>query len=195
MQLRYYQEEALGSLLKYFQTKPIDHNPLLVLPTAAGKTIVFSHLIKELSSSNKRFLILAHRQELVSQAKDKLLKVWPSAPVGVLAASLKSYDTDAQILVASRDTLASQKRLDAVPGVDYIIIDEAHHIAPGASTRYRKILDAMREKKPCRIIGVTATPYRMGQGYIYGDKLDHFFKEVAYQVSIPQLVQDGYLSR
>ena len=101
--------------IKILSTKPIDHNPLLVLPTAAGKTIVFSHLIKELSSRNKRFLILAHRQELVSQAKDKLLKVWPSAPVGVLAASLKSYDTDAPILVASRDTLASQKRLDAVP--------------------------------------------------------------------------------
>ena len=74
MQLRYYQEEALGSLIKHFNTKPTDHNPLLVLPTAAGKTIVFSHIIKELSAPGKRFLILAHRQELVSQAKDKLLK-------------------------------------------------------------------------------------------------------------------------
>jgi len=195
MQLRYYQEEALGSLIKHFNTKPTDHNPLLVLPTAAGKTIVFSHIIKELSAPGKRFLILAHRQELVSQAKDKLLKVWPEAQVGVLAASLKSYDTDAPVLIASRDTLASKKRLDAIPGVDYIIIDEAHHVAPGATTRYRKILAAMTEKKPCHIMGVTATPYRMGQGYIYGDKLDHFFREVAYQISIPQLVQDGYLSR
>ena len=195
MQLRYYQEESLAALLDYFQTKPIDSNPLLVLPTAAGKTIVFSHLIKELNGNDRRFMILAHRQELVSQAKDKLLNVWPDAPVGILAASLKSYDTEAPVLIASRDTLASSKRLDAVPGVDYIIVDEAHHIAPIKTTRYRKVLDAMREKKPCRIVGVTATPYRMGQGYIYGDKLDHFFKDIAYQISIPQLVQDGYLSR
>ena len=48
MQLRYYQEESLAALLAYFQSKPIDSNPLLVLPTAAGKTIVFSHLIKQL---------------------------------------------------------------------------------------------------------------------------------------------------
>ena len=107
MQLRYYQEESLAALLAYFQSKPIDSNPLLVLPTAAGKTIVFSHLIKQLSGGNRRFMILAHRQELVSQAKDKLLKVWPEAPVGILAASLKSYDTDAPVLIASRDTLAS----------------------------------------------------------------------------------------
>jgi len=195
MELRYYQEESLNALLDYFRDRPFDHNPLLVLPTASGKTIVFSHLIKELSNDNTRFMILAHRQELVSQAKDKLLNVWPEASVGILAASLKSYDTDAPVLIASRDTLASSKRLDVVPGVDYIIVDEAHHIAPVKTTRYRKVLDAMREKKDCRIIGVTATPYRMGQGYIYGDKLDHFFKDIAYQISIPQLVQDGYLSR
>ena len=82
MKLRYYQEEAIEAALHWFETQ--SSHPLIVLPTGAGKTVVFANLIKQLFEREPdcRVLILAHRQELVSQAEDKLKKVWPCAPSG-----------------------------------------------------------------------------------------------------------------
>jgi DNA repair protein RadD len=120
--------------------------------------------------------------------------VWPDAPVGILAASLKKFNQTAPIVVASRDTLASKKRLEKSYPFDYIIIDEAHHVGPQMSSRYRKIIDHFEEIGCPKIMGVTATPYRMGQGYIYGMD-DHFFGGIAYKATIPSLIKQGYLSR
>jgi DNA repair protein RadD len=194
MKLRNYQKKALAKAHCWFKEETT--YPLIVLPTGAGKTVVFTTLIKELYLANpeKRFLILAHRQELISQAVDKLLTVWPDAPVGILAASLKKFNQTAPIVVASRDTLASKKRLEKSYPFDYIIIDEAHHVGPQMSSRYRKIIDHFEEIGCPKIMGVTATPYRMGQGYIYGMD-DHFFGGIAYKATIPSLIKQGYLSR
>ncbi len=197
MKLRYYQRNAIDALHDWFDSRPVGEHPLLSLPTAAGKTIIFSHFIKEVLAKdpNARFLVLAHRKELVSQAEIKLKTVWSGAPTGVLAAGMKRFEHDAQILIASRDTLASPKRLEKVGGFDYMIIDEAHNISPDSFTRYKKIINILSAIKPMKVMGCTATPYRMGQGYIYGDRKDHFFKDIAYSVSIPELIETGYLSR
>ncbi len=119
MKLRYYQRNAIDALHSWFDTKP-EGPALIALPTAAGKTIIFSHFIKEVFNKNPkaRFLIMAHRKELVAQAESKLKSVWPDAPVGVLAAGMKRFQHNAQILVASRDTLASPKRLEKVGKFD-----------------------------------------------------------------------------
>lgn len=196
MKLRYYQRDAIDALHHWFDTKPEDP-ALIALPTAAGKTIIFSHFIKEVFHKNPkaRFLIMAHRKELVAQAESKLKSVWPDAPVGVLAAGMKRFQHNAQILVASRDTLASPKRLEKVGKFDYMIIDEAHNVPPSSLTRYKKIIDTLSERQSMKVMGCTATPYRMGQGYIYGNRKDHFFKGLAYSVSIPELIQAGYLCR
>jgi len=196
LKLRYYQRNAIDALHSWFDAKPEDP-ALIALPTAAGKTIIFSHFIKEVFSKNPkaRFLIMAHRKELVSQAESKLKSVWPDAPVGVLAAGMKRFQHNAQILVASRDTLASPKRLEKVGKFDYMIIDEAHNVPPSSLTRYKKIIDTLSERQSMKVMGCTATPYRMGQGYIYGKRKDHFFKGLAYSVSIPELIQAGYLCR
>ena len=196
MNLRYYQRNAVEALHSWFDTRPKDPT-LIVLPTAAGKTIIFSHFIKEVFDKNPkaRFLIMAHRKELVSQAEKKLKTVWPNAPTGVLAAGMKRFQHDAQILIASRDTLASPKRLEKVGKFDYMIIDEAHNVPPNSFTRYKKIIDTLSARQTMKVMGCTATPYRMGQGYIYGDRKDHFFKDIAYSVSIPELIQEDYLSR
>ena len=76
MELRTYQQSSLDDTLGWLKTK-ITH-PLIVLPTGSGKTIVFAHLIKTLykQDPSQRFLIIAHRQELISQAKEKILNVW-----------------------------------------------------------------------------------------------------------------------
>jgi DNA repair protein RadD len=196
LKLRYYQRNAIDALHSWFDTKP-EEPALIALPTAAGKTIIFSHFIKEVFHKNPkaRFLIMAHRKELVAQAESKLKSVWPDAPVGVLAAGMKRFQHNAQILVASRDTLASPKRLEKVGKFDYMIIDEAHNVPPSSLTRYKKIIETLSERQSMKVMGCTATPYRMGQGYIYGNRKDHFFKGLAYSVSIPELIQAGYLCR
>ena len=196
MKLRYYQREAVDAAVHWFNTQ--DTHPLIVLPTGAGKTVVFATLIKEIFEREPdcRILILAHRQELVSQAEDKLKKVWPCAPSGILAAGLNQYEVDGRIVIASRDTLATPSRLDTSGDFDYIIVDEAHHVAPDPKTRYRKIFDHFESSiwRTPRILGVTATPYRMGQGFIYGLE-EHFFAGVAYRVGIPEMIREGFLCR
>ena len=182
MKLRYYQEEAIDAALHWFKTQ--DTHPLIVLPTGAGKTVVFANLIKQLFEREPdcRVLILAHRQELVSQADDKLKKVWSCAPSGIVAAGLNQFEVDARIVIASRDTLATPKRLGSSGHFDYIIVDEAHHVAPDPKTRYRKIFQHFDDEQwtEPKILGVTATPYRMGQGFIYGLD-DQFFSGFAFR--------------
>ena len=197
MKLRYYQRDAIDSLHNWFKTKPTSDHALIALPTAAGKTIIFSNFIKEVLAKEPkaRFIVMAHRKELVSQAESKLKMVWPDAPVGVLAAGMKRFQHNAQILVASRDTLASPKRLEKVGKFDYMIIDEAHNVPPTSHTRYQKIITELSARGDMKVMGCTATPYRMGKGYIYGNRKDHFFKDIAYSVSIPELIREGYLCR
>ena len=195
MELRNYQKKALDKATCWFD-KEIT-NPLIVLPTGGGKTVVFATLIKQLyqEDCSRRFLILAHRQELIQQAKDKLLAVWPEAPVGILAASLKEFNQTASIIIASRDTISSPKRLEKSHPVDYIIIDEAHHVGTEKNCRYKKIINHFEEIGCPKVLGVTATPYRMGQGYVYGNSDEHFFGGIAHKVTMLELVQEGYLSR
>ena len=197
MKLRPYQEDAITALESWFATESIEKHPLLSLPTASGKTVIFSNFIKRTIKkySDARFLVLAHRQELIEQAEEKIKSVWPDAPVGVLSAGLKRSEIDSQILVASRDTLASGSRLKKVGHFDYTIIDEAHNISPDEHTRYQKIINELSAERAMRVLGCTATPYRMGQGYIYGKRKDHFIHDIAYQAKIPDLIDQGYLAR
>ena len=196
MKLRYYQKDAVDETLKWLDTQST--YPLIVLPTGSGKTIVFTTIIKQLFERDPdcRILILAHRQELISQAKDKLLSVWPCAPCGILAAGLKEFDDVSPVVIASRDTLATPKRLENTTHFDYIIVDEAHHVGLEKASRYQKIFNHFNvtQHYAPKIFGVTATPYRMGQGFIYGLG-DEFFGGVSYQIGIPQLIKDGYLCR
>ena len=196
MQLRYYQQDAIDAAFHWFDTQ--DTNPLIVLPTGSGKTVVFASMIKKIFEDNRdsRVLILAHRQELISQADEKLKTVWPCAPSGLLAAGLKQFDSHEPIVIASRDTLATPSRLMDAGQFDYIIVDEAHHVGPEKRSRYRKIFDHFDSTQyyAPRVLGVTATPYRMGQGFIYGLD-DHFFGGVAHRVTIPELIKAGYLCR
>ena len=195
MKLRQYQEQSIEGIKNWFGTQTTP--PLLVLPTGSGKTVVFATLIRNLYriNPNKRFLIIAHRQELISQARDKLLSVWPCAPYSIMAAGLKEFDATAPIVIASRDTLASKKRLHACEPFDLIVVDEAHHVGPDKNSRYRKILSHLEEIGDPYVMGVTATPYRMGQGMIYGMEDDHYFGGVAHQVTIPELIEQDYLCR
>src|SRR6266702_1568195 len=178
---RPYQYEAVAALLA--ATARGAQRPLLVLPTGTGKTIVFALLVQQ---RRGRSLILAHRDELIQQAVDKLHLVDPTLALGVVQAERDEHT--APIVVASVQTLSRRPRLARlVPDFQTIVIDEAHH-APAPS--YRRILEychAWRADGPL-VVGVTATPAR-------GDRqsLRQVFDGIVYQKTLVEMMQAGYL--
>src|SRR5438876_10804614 len=178
---RPYQYEAVAALLA--ATARGVHRPLLVLPTGTGKTIIFALLVQRRGG---RSLILAHRDELIQQAVDKLHLVDPTLPLGVVQAARDEHT--APTVVASVQTLSRRTRLTRlVPDFQTIVIDEAHH-APAPT--YRRILEycrAWRSDGPL-VVGVTATPER-------GDRqsLRQAFDRIVYQKTLVEMLQAGYL--
>src|SRR2546423_4939081 len=178
---RPYQYEAVAALLA--ATARGVRRPLLVLPTGTGKTIVFALLVQR---RRGRSLILAHRDELIQQAVDKLHLVDPTLPLGVVQATRDEHT--APTVVASVQTLSRRTRLTRVtPDFQTIVIDEAHH-APAPT--YRRILDYCRSWRPDGplVVGVTATPER-------GDRqsLHPVFERIVYQKTLLEMMQAGYL--
>mgnify|MGYP003136408007 FL=1 len=178
MQLRDYQIEVLDHLRT--SLKQGAKAPLLVLPTGAGKTVIFSELAKDFVSQDKNVLILVHRRELVKQACEKLDLI--DVDYGVIASGFDSNE-DSSLQVASVYTL--WRRIAAnkdtfVP--DVIIFDEAHHVAAGTWTT---IID---KYKTALRVGVTATPIRLDNR-----PLGKFFDRLINGVQVNHLVSKGYL--
>lgn len=183
MELRGYQEAARASILKTWEDGI--HKTLLVLPTGTGKTIVFASVAREMVRQGKRVLILAHREELLQQAADKIARS-TGLECAVEKAEETAMDSFYRITVGSVQTLMREKRQARFDKdhYDVIIVDEAHHCL---SDSYRKIF-AHFEK--AQVLGVTATPDR-------GDKrnLGEFFESIAYEYTLPQAIKDGFLCK
>ncbi len=178
---RPYQREAVEAVLRAAQQGV--KRTLVALPTGTGKTIVFALLLQERGG---RSLVLAHRDELIQQAVDKLKLVDPSMDIGVVKAERDEHE--AQVVVASVQTLSRRSRLARFkPDFDTIVIDEAHH-APAET--YRRILSHCQAWAPGGplVLGVTATPER-------GDhqSLRQVFERIVYQKSLVEMMQAGYL--
>lgn len=178
MQLRPYQTQFVEAVERGWK----EYRKLLgVAPTGSGKTIVFSHLAKRLNdATGQKVLILAHREELIQQAIEKL-----NAATGIFAGKEKaefSASLNDPVVVASIQTMI--RRLDKWPSDHFglIIVDEAHHVLADS---YRKVLDHFT----ARVLGVTATPDR-------GDKknLGQYFENIAHEISLIDLIKDGFLS-
>ena len=168
LQLRPYQNEVIKSILENKSQRQ-----LVVLPTGTGKTIVFCELARQLG---KRTLILAHRDELIQQAVEKMRFVWPDADIGIVKG--KRHEPDHQITVASVQSL-HQRRLDRMPD-DYqlIITDEAHHATASTYKRIYAKYEMLGFLNPMSLwgnrlhVGVTATPNRTDKkllGEVYDD--------------------------
>ncbi|HHK74727.1 MAG TPA: DEAD/DEAH box helicase [Rhizobiales bacterium] len=160
-------------------------NTLGVAPTAAGKTIMLSAVVGGLLGDNDaKACVLAHRDELTAQNAAKFSRVNPELSTTVVDARDKSWD--GQAVFAMVPTLARKANLEAMPALDLLVIDEAHH---AAAESYRRIIDKTRDNNPdARIFGVTATPNR-------GDKkgLRAVFSNVADQIRIGELIASGHL--
>jgi DNA repair protein RadD len=132
-------------------------NTLGVASTGCGKTIMLSAVVgSHMEGSGAKAAILAHRDELTAQNREKFARVNPSLTTSVVDASVKSWD--GQVTFAMVPTLARPNNLDAMPALDLLVIDEAHHVIADS---YRRIIDRALHRNPlCRIYGVTATPNR-----------------------------------
>lgn len=193
LDLRRYQSAAIQAIYDYFGDKT--GNPLVVIPTAGGKSLVMSDFTKGVLAIDPkhRILVVTHQRELIQQDFDELKKVWPEAPAGIYSAGLKQRDIDAPILFASIQSI--YKRVAEVGTCDLVLIDEAHLIPRSSNTRYGKFLRELRQRNPdMKVIGFTATPYRLDSGSLC-EGADAIFTDIAYEVSVHELINDGYLSR
>ena len=197
MQLRDYQEQAVNALLVHLEYR--QGNPCIVIPTGGGKSIVLAEYIRRCQQKwpGVRAIVLAHVKELVRQNTEKMRAVNPHADVGVYSAGLKSRDTGHDILFAGIQSVY-KKSFSDIGGFDLVVIDEAHRIPTEGDGMYREFLRDQRRfqnlkgRRP-RIVGLTATPFRMKSGMICGS--ENILSEVAYEAGITDLIEKGYLTQ
>lgn len=164
------------------------------MATGLGKSVTIATLTKEILDTypGLRVLMLVHVRELVLQNAQALLRLWPQAPVGIYSAGLGRRDTSQRILFASVQSV--YRRAKEIGPFDIVIIDEAHLVPNGGEGMYRALLDKLREDRPdLRVVGFTATPFRMDSGRLdAGDA--RLFDEIVYSYGIAKGIDDGWLS-
>jgi DNA repair protein RadD len=191
MELRPYQQEAVEAIYRHLRER--DDNPCVVIPTGGGKTPVMAQVCKDaVGRWNGRVMILAHVRELLEQNREKLHLVAPEMwmKTGVYSAGLKTRDTEHPIIVAGIQSV--YKRACEFDPFDLIVIDEAHMIPPDGDGMYRTFLEDARKVNPnVRLIGLTATPYRMKSGMICAP--ENVLNHVCYEIGVKELIVQGYL--
>ena len=177
LKLRPYQAEAI-SAIEDAERRGV-RRPLLGLPTGTGKTVIFAALIRRRGGSA---LVLAHRDELLVQATEKIRQVDPAAQLGLVKA--EANEVAAPVVVASMQTLARESRLARLPRrFQTVVVDEAHH---ATADSYRRVLDWV-DGSPL-LLGVTATPERADNA-----SLGEVWDEVVYSRSLLEMIRAGYL--
>jgi len=191
LELRPYQQEAVEWIYRHLRER--DDNPCVVIPTGGGKTPVMAQVCKDaVGRWNGRVMILAHVRELLEQNREKLHMVAPEMwmKTGVYSAGLKTRDTEHPIIVAGIQSV--YKRACEFDAFDLIVIDEAHMIPPDGDGMYRTFLEDARKVNPnVRLIGLTATPYRMKSGMICAP--ENVLNHVCYEIGVKELIVQGYL--
>jgi superfamily II DNA or RNA helicase len=179
-QLRPFQEECLTFTDLALQNHSRVAN---VLPTGSGKTHTFANMAKRhlMSVSDGRVLVIVHTDELTSQAYATMALHNPDTSIGIVKAG--QNETNARIIIGSRQTLASKARRDQIDGVSLMIIDECHHVI--MKNTYGQIIDHFPEAK---VVGFTATLGRSDEG-----DLSKVWETVAYRRDILWMIRNEYL--
>lgn len=187
--LRPYQQAAIDAVYNFLRAK--ETNPCVVLPTAAGKTPVLATICRDaVTKWNGRVLVISHVKELLQQAADKLQMICPDVKVGVYSAGLKSRETTAPVIVAGIQSV--YRRACELDRFDLIIIDEAHLLPPDGEGMYQTFFKDARIVNPhVRLIGLTATPYRLKSGMLCGPT--NLLNEICYEIGIKELIEQGFL--
>ena len=192
LELRPYQKDSVDAVYKAL--RETDDNPCVEIPTAGGKSCCIAQVSTDaVNLWNGRVMILAHVRELLEQNADKIAKLCPGIPVGVYCAGLGRRDTKQPIIVGGIQSVYDKAGLFGKR--DLLIVDEAHLIKTGEGDegRYRRFFSDMKRLNPLvRLIGYTATPFRLDGGAIC--KPENLLNRICYRAEIKPLIAQGYLS-
>jgi DNA repair protein RadD len=186
MKLRAYQNEAVSAA---YDALSLKKNPVLQLATGTGKSLIIAELAKLYKAEGKRVWILTHVQQLVKQNAATYLK-YTGERAGVVCAGLNRKDTNESIIFGTIQSMNGV--LSEMEDPDLIIIDEAHRVPHnhGEPTLYESIL---RRFSSALRVAMTATPWRMDNGIIYGSGKEFFFDTLAYNYTVTKAVEDKWL--
>jgi len=189
--LRTYQTECVAAMHRAMAET--SDSPLAILPTATGKSLIIGQFTTDVLAADPtaRVAIVTHVKELIAQNCRALLSLWPDAPCGILSAGLGRREMNAQILLASIQS--AYRHAEDIGHRDFVLIDEAHLVSRNDGSMYRTLLRELRRINPnLRIIGLTATAYRLDTGKLHEGE-DRLFDAIAYQAPLLDMVEQGYL--
>ncbi len=193
--LRPYQKKAVEASVRHFRRS---RNPaLIILPTGAGKSLVIAELAR---IAKGRVLVLAHVKELVEQNHGKYESYGFKA--GIYSAGLNRKDQDSKVIFGSIQSVARAQG-NFFANFSLLIIDECHRISLDEDTQYLKVIRKLQShNKHLCVLGLTATPYRLGMGWIFefhysgfvaSDEL-RFFKSCIYELSLRYMIKNNFLT-
>ena len=179
---RGYQEKAMSAI---YDSLSAGEHPVCNLPTGAGKGYLIGRNCAELSG---RILVATHRKELLSQ-NERAAKGLGVDDIGIYSAGLGRQDEDARVVLGGIQSIYTRiDKLQCHGRFDYIIVDECHLVQPpGGPGMYNRLMAACPSAQR---IGYSATPYRLGDGPVYGDLASHWFSTLAVDVKITDLLND-----
>jgi DNA repair protein RadD len=190
MKLRPYQQAALDAIREDLNNG--GRAPLVCIPTGGGKGPCIATLLATVAAKQpgERFLCTVHTQELVGQLAETFERVSGVKP-GIYSASLKRKDTDAQVTFAQVQSVA--KNAVKFGRIRMLVIDECDRCPMEGDGQYRTLIKTLTIINPdLRVVGFTATPYRMGAGLVYGKGKP--FDRMVFDAGVNELIADGYLS-
>ncbi|PXX89549.1 ATP-dependent helicase [Marinobacter vulgaris] len=197
--LRPYQQEAVDATLDHFRKS--DESAVIVLPTGAGKSLVIAELAR---LARRRILVLTHVKELVEQNHAKYQSYGLMG--GIFSAGLKRKERGHQVTFASVQSVSAN--LDQFRDeYSLVIIDECHRVSGEETSQYQRIIELLRQQNDSlKVLGLTATPYRLAMGWIYryhyrgfvrgsGEDQDKPFVNCIYELPLSYMINRGYLTR
>ncbi|MEK7879704.1 MAG: DEAD/DEAH box helicase, partial [candidate division NC10 bacterium] len=194
--LRPYQIAAIEAVYEHLRSR--DDNPVIEIPTAGGKSAIIAQICSDaVTLWGGRVVITAHVKELLEQNAGELVALdpdlaIPTSKVGIYSAGLGEKNPDLPITVAGIQS--AFRKPEAFGKVDLVLVDEAHLIPPEGEGMYRTFLAALKEKNPLlRVIGLTATPYRMSTGLISAP--ENILNRICYSAGVLDLMRQGYLCK
>ena len=195
---RDYQQAAHDAIFKrWIAGERTAGNPAVELATGLGKSILVAMTCQTILTRwpNARVQMLVHNRELVRQNYEELKELWPEAPVGIYSAGLNSRDTEQPIIFSSIQSV--YRRVDELGPRHFNLCDECHLVPVDGNGMYQQYFNEMglQTGGRMRVIGYTATPYRMDSGGIAepSDDVDKLFEEIVYRYGIGEGTRDGWL--
>ena len=200
--LRPYQQEAVDATLRHFRQS--GESAVIVLPTGAGKSLVIAELAR---LARRKILVLTHVKELVEQNHAKYQSYGLTG--GIFSAGLKRKESQHQVTFASVQSVSAN--LDQFRDeYSLVIIDECHRVSGDDTSQYQRIIELLRQQNDAlKVLGLTATPYRLAMGWIYryhyrgfvrgcsneSDGQDKPFQHCIYELPLSYMINRGYLTK